>query len=173
MSVRAIINLVRVLVLVLSGLVFSSSAIAQTLNSKKLMEIADSIYDLSKSMGKYNIGPNVLDEKRWKKLVDDVKASAVEYQLAALNALIVEQNVNVDLRQFRFGNKLAHMNNREEMESQVFSAFFRTQTQVTFFEKVIDLYPSFSPIHQRLSAINSQVKPYATSILAKYETKKR
>lgn len=162
MSVRAIINVL----LMLTGLFLSSLAIAQTLSSKNLMDIADSIHHLSNTMEQYNSGPNVLDERRWNILVSDMRKSAVAYQVAALNALIVERNVGVDLRQFRFGNKVVHATNKEEMESHVFQAFYITQVQVTFFEKAINLYPSFAPIHQRLAAINSQASSYAALIVA-------
>ncbi len=162
MSVRTTINALLMLI----GLLLSSSAIAQTLNSKNLMDIADSIHQLSKTIAQYNNGPNVLDNNRLNALMSNMRQSAVAYQVAALNALIVEKNVGVDLRQFRFGNKGVHATNKEEMESHVYLAFYATQIEVLFFEKLVNLYPSFAPIHQRLAAINSQASSYAAFIVA-------
>ena len=89
--------------LIFMSFLFVSSANAQAISSQKLMEIADKIYDISMQMSAHNVGADQAEKNRWSSLRQSVYDSAQEYRLAALETAIVEQKVDIPLRQYRLG----------------------------------------------------------------------
>ncbi len=133
---------------------------AQTISSLKLMDIADKIDNLSIQMSKYNVGPDQTERNRWSSLRESVHQSAQAYQLAALETLIVEQKVDILLRQYRLGKKLADSTNKNEAFFHVWKAYKLTELSIDYLRKMAMFYPSLNDIQQNLSVLNEQAAPY-------------
>lgn len=146
--------------LIFMSFLFVSSANAQAISSQKLMEIADKIYGISMQMSAHNVGADQAEKNRWSSLRQSVYDSAQEYRLAALETAIVEQKVDIPLRQYRLGKKLADSTNQNEAFFHTWRAYKIAENSIEYLQSMAVFYPNLNQIQRNLSTLNAQTAPY-------------
>lgn len=157
-------------VLLLSFLtLFSPSSFSQSIDSNQLMKVADEIYALTKTVEAYKESSKQIKRSQWQSISDDIKQIANTYRLASVYSAILEKGVSIDLRKFHFGNKLANKNNRDEIDSEIFTGWLSAQAMTKFFgelgESIPEITPEMNNLKNRLQAANDQITPYVNKIM--------
>jgi hypothetical protein len=148
---------------------FSPSGFSQSMNSDRLMRVADEIHGLTKTVEAYKETSRQLKKSQWDSISDDIRRIANTYKIASIYSAILEKNISIDLRKFHFGNKLANKDNRDETDMEILTGWMSANAIVKFLGELERSMPEVAPemnhLKTRLQAANEQVTPYANKIM--------
>ncbi len=139
------------------------------MSSDQLMKVADEIYSLTKTVEAYKESSRQLKDNQWNSINQDILRIANAYRTASIYSAILEKNISIDLRKFRFGNKLANKNNQDETDTEILVGWLYANATVRFFGELEKSMPEIGPemnnLKRRLNSSNEQITPYANKIL--------
>lgn len=148
---------------------FSPSSFSQSMDSDRLMRVADEIHGLTKTVEAYKESSRQIKRSQWDSISDDIRQVANTYRLASVYSAILEKGVSIDLRKFHFGNKLANKNNQDETDSEILTGWMSARAITKFFGELEKSMPEIAleinNLKSRLQASNEQITPYANKIL--------
>lgn len=148
---------------------FSKIGFAQSIDSAQLMNVADEIYALTKTVEAYKESSRQIKRSQWDSISNDIRQVANTYRLASVYSAILEKGVSIDLRKFHFGNKLANKNNQDETDSEILTGWMSAGAIAKFFGELEKSMPEIAPemhnLKSRLQASNEQITPYANKVL--------
>lgn len=149
---------------------------ANASSSTEIMMVADGINSLQAATE--NLRKNSQDKtarRMWADINDLLRLIAISYRISAIEYSVVESNSKVDLKKFRFGNKLANKNNLEEAHSDFLLAWLQTDAAIKYInslEKLVDDdIETLKLLKNRLESTTAPLQSHANQVL-EYAQKK-
>jgi hypothetical protein len=145
---------------------------AQNIKSTELMYLGEEINSLTQIVESHRNTSDSLKPYMWTSIRQSIAEVSAQYRIASIEMAIVEKKLNLDLRQYRFGNKHANQNNLEEAQTATLLAWLMTKTLIKSYKTLEDGVPPLILIRERLEEVADKLQPYAQTIVNQIEAKR-